>query len=247
MSTDDGRRLAALQFHDFRLMWGGNFVSVVGTQMQFVAINWHVYQLLAGTSLTVDLFGRDVALGAEALGLGGVGLARVIPIMFFALVGGTLADMANRRKLLIVTNGIAAAAGRCAGRAQLCPARHGLDIYLLTAAGAATAAFSCPRFSRSSPTWCRASDLTNAISLNSIVRHIATIIGPALAGSDHRRGHESAGSTPSTPSPSLPSLSRWRCSTTRPGRASPTRAGWAGARLSRAGALCAARASSGAA
>ena len=50
LSTNNDRRLAALQYRDFRLMWGGNFVSVVGSQMQMVAINWHVYRLLAGTT-----------------------------------------------------------------------------------------------------------------------------------------------------------------------------------------------------
>ena len=61
--------------------------------MQFVAINWEIYKLLQGTQLAIDLFGREFALNTEALGLGGVGLARIVPILFFALVGGTLADI----------------------------------------------------------------------------------------------------------------------------------------------------------
>ena len=107
MSPSPGR-FAALRHRDYRLIWGGNFVSVIGTQMQFVAINWHVYKLLEGTALSFNLFGRQVSLNAEALGLGGVGLARIIPIFFFALVGGTMADVVNRRKLLILTNSAAA-------------------------------------------------------------------------------------------------------------------------------------------
>ncbi len=182
MSTDDGRRLAALQFHDFRLMWAGNFVSVVGSQMQLVAINWHVYRLLAGTSITITLFGREVALGAEALGLGGVGLARVIPIMIFAIIGGALADTANRRKLLIVTNGIAGLLAAVLALLSFTQRDTVLAIYLLTAAGAATAAFSSPAQQALIPNLVPRADLTNAISLNSTMRHIATIGGPALAG-----------------------------------------------------------------
>ncbi len=182
MSTDDGRRLAALQYHDFRLMWAGNFVSVVGSQMQLVAINWHVYRLLAGTSITITLFGREVALGAEALGLGGVGLARVIPIMIFAIIGGALADTANRRKLLIVTNGIAGLLAAVLALLSFTQRDNVLAIYLLTAAGAATAAFSSPAQQALIPNLVPRADLTNAISLNSTMRHIATIGGPALAG-----------------------------------------------------------------
>ncbi len=182
MSANNDRRLAALQYHDFRLMWGGNFVSVVGSQMQMVAINWHVYRLLAGTSITIDLFGREIALGAEALGLGGVGLARVIPIMVFAIIGGTLADVTNRRKLLIITNGIAALLAAVLAWLSFSQRDTVLAIYLLTAAGSATAAFSSPAQQALIPNLVPKRDLTNAISLNSTMRHVATIGGPALAG-----------------------------------------------------------------
>ena len=96
-------RLPALHYRDFRLMWFGLFVSTVGSQMQFTAVNWHVYQLLNGQSVTLNLLGRSVELGAEALGLGTLGLVRVIPIVIFALAGGLLADTRNRRTLLVYT------------------------------------------------------------------------------------------------------------------------------------------------
>ena len=84
---------------------------------------------------TIDLFGREIALGAEALGLGGVGLARVIPIMVFAIIGGTLADVTNRRKLLIITNGIAALLAAVLAWLSFSQRDTVLAIYLLTAAG----------------------------------------------------------------------------------------------------------------
>lgn len=175
-------RFVALQHRDFRLVWTSNFVSIVGTQMQLVAINWHIYELLAGTSLTIDLFGRTVSLNPEALGLGGVGLMRVIPIALFALVGGTLADITNRRKLLIWTNSVAAllafllAAANFTGRDTL------WIIYLLTALTSAATAFSGPAFQSLIPNLVPREHLTNAISLNSIAFQTATIAGPAVAG-----------------------------------------------------------------
>ncbi|HRW49732.1 MAG: MFS transporter [Caldilinea sp.] len=175
-------RFVALQHRDFRLVWASNFFSIVGTQMQLVAINWHIYELLAGTSLSVEIFGRTVSLNPEALGLGGVGLMRVIPIALFALVGGTLADITNRRKLLIWTNSAAAllafllAAASFTGRDTL------WVIYLLTALTSATAAFSGPAFQSLIPNLVPRKHLTNAISLNSIAFQTATIAGPAVAG-----------------------------------------------------------------
>lgn len=182
MSAPSPGRFVALRHRDYRLIWAGNFVSIIGTQMQFVAINWHIYKLLEGAQLSIRLFGREIALNSEALGLGGVGLARIVPILFFALVGGTLADIVNRRKLLILTN--SAAAGFAALLAALSFAQRDTvwAIYLLTAAGAATTAFSGPAFQSIVPNLVPREDLTNAISLNSLVRQLATIIGPALAG-----------------------------------------------------------------
>ncbi len=182
MPAPSAGRFNALRHRDYRLIWAGNFVSIVGSQMQFVAINWHVYKLLEGTQLSFDLFGREIALNSEALGLGGVGLARIVPIMIFALVGGTLADVVNRRKLLLLTN--TASAGFAALLAALSFAQRDTvwTVYLLTAAGAATTAFSGPAFQSIVPNLVPKEDLTNAISLNSLVRQIATIAGPAAAG-----------------------------------------------------------------
>lgn len=175
-------RFVALQHRDYRLMWAGQFVSLIGAQMQFVAINWHIYRLLQGTSFSLDLFGRQITLGSEALGLGGVGLARVVPIMIFALIGGAPADVLNRRKLLIVTSSTAAFFAALLALLSFTRGESIWAIYLLTAAGAATSAFSGPAFQAILPNLVPPEHLTNAISLNSLMRQVGTIVGPALAG-----------------------------------------------------------------
>src|ERR1700704_2299749 len=63
-----------LRHRDFRLLWGSQFVSLTGSQMQVVALNWHIY-VLTGSPL--------------ALGL--VGLTRVVPVIVFSLWGGLVA------------------------------------------------------------------------------------------------------------------------------------------------------------
>ncbi|HLI51437.1 MAG TPA: MFS transporter, partial [Thermomicrobiaceae bacterium] len=75
---------AALAHRDFTLLWAGQFVSTLGTQVQTVALGWLVYKLTGSAAL-----------------LGGIGLARAIPTMALSLFGGTLADQMDRRKLLL--------------------------------------------------------------------------------------------------------------------------------------------------
>ena len=130
-------RFAALRNRDFSLLWTGMLVSTVGSQMQLTAVNWHVFELLRGSTYTLHLFGGEFALSGEALGLGTLGLVRVIPIVLFALIGGVLADTLDRRRLLLVTQ--AAATRSCSAswsrskpsrarasvnRARSCPSRR---------------------------------------------------------------------------------------------------------------------------
>ena len=81
-------RLAALRYRDFRLLWFGLLVSITGSQMQLTAVNWHIYQLLRGESYHFSILGLQLNLGAEALGLGALGLVRVLPIIIFGMIGG---------------------------------------------------------------------------------------------------------------------------------------------------------------
>jgi MFS family permease len=176
------QRFVALQHRDFRLIWIGQFISIVGTQMQLVAINWHIFELLRGQVLTVSLFGQTLTLNPEALGLGGVGLARIVPIALFAVLGGALADVRNRRTLLLWTNGAAAIFAVVLALINFAQMDTVWTIYLLTSLTAATAAFSGPAFQSLVPNLVPEEHLTNAISLNSLSFQTATIAGPALAG-----------------------------------------------------------------
>ena len=175
-------RLPALHSRDYRLMWFGLFVSTVGSQMQFTAVNWHIYELLRGQTYTINLFGRVIDLAAEALGLGTLGLVRVIPIILFALAGGLLADTRNRRTLLIYTQILSLFfAGALAfltftGRVTI-PL-----IYLLTAALAGVHAFEQPSRQSLIPHLVPAAAFANAVSLNTLMFTGAGVIGPALGG-----------------------------------------------------------------
>lgn len=175
-------RLAALKNRDFLLIWCGYLLSNVGSQMQLVAVSWHIFDLLQGQIYTVEFFGSEIELSASAIGLGSVGLVRVVPIILFAMLGGILADTRDRRKLLIW---IQIAAGIVAGLLAYFTLSEQITIpaiYLLTAAGAATTALEQPSRQSIVPNLVPREHLPNAVSLITLMGYISTVIGPALAG-----------------------------------------------------------------
>src|SRR5712691_12924448 len=77
---------SSLRHRDFRLLWIGQTISVTGSQMQLAAINWHIYLLTR-----------------SALALGMVGAFRAVPIILCSLIGGVVADVIDRRRLMMMT------------------------------------------------------------------------------------------------------------------------------------------------
>jgi MFS family permease len=178
----DRPRLAALRYRDFRLLWFGRLLSTTGTQMQLIAVNWHIFDLLRGQSYTVSLLGYSFDLGAEALGLGTVGLVRVVPIILFSLLGGMLADTRDRRQLLIWVQSASVLFSALLAGLTLTGRINVPLIYLLTAGGAAVFALDEPARQSIVPNLVPRRHLANAISLGTLLRFLATVVGPALAG-----------------------------------------------------------------
>lgn len=181
-TSNKPQRFAALQFRDFRLIWLGSLISVIGSQMAIIAVNWHIFQLLRGQTYAFSILGLEFELSAEALGLGTLGLVRVIPILAFALLGGMLADITDRRRMMIWTQAAAALFAAILAIITLTGHATVLWIYLLTAATAAVNAFGNPARQSIVPNLVPAEHLTNAVSLNTLNWQLGTIIGPAIAG-----------------------------------------------------------------
>ncbi len=175
-------RLVALQHRDFRLLWFGQLFSSVGSEMQMIAVNWHVFELLRGTTTTLTLFGREWALGAEALGLGMLGLVRIVPILVFALLGGIMADTRDRRTIIIVSQVVQAAIAVVLATLTLTGNASIGSLYLLTAIDAAAFAFDQPARQALVPHLVPRKHLTNAISLSTLLFYLGTVFGPAIAG-----------------------------------------------------------------
>jgi MFS family permease len=155
----------SLRHSRFRMLWLGQMVSIAGTQMQVWAIFWHIRTLTS-----------------QPIALGGVGLARILPIIIFSLIGGAMADGVNRRAMLFITQTVMALAALVLailtwrGQVQL------WHIYVLTAIQAVAVAFDSPARQALVPNLVPARDLPNAFSLTSIGFQTGAIIGPALSG-----------------------------------------------------------------
>ena len=156
----------ALQHRDFRLLWLGQLISQAGSAMQVLAINWHI----------------SVLTNYNPLALGLVGLSRFVPIIFFSLVGGALADARDRRKVMIVTQSAMAIFAAILGLLTDAGLQTVWPIYALNVLSAAAAAFDNPARQSLIPALVPREHLANALSLNSIMFDVATIVGPMLAG-----------------------------------------------------------------
>jgi MFS family permease len=158
----------SLGYRNFRLLWISLLISFSGSMMQTAAILWHV-------SLVARPDHKGLALGL-------VGLVRVAPIVIFSLVGGVMADAADRRRLMLFTQtAMLLSAATLAlitfrGLTALWP------IYLLTAVGAAAGSFDGPARQSLIPNLVPREHLSNAISLNTIMFQVASVAGPAMAG-----------------------------------------------------------------
>src|SRR5215211_7339065 len=167
MAKFDTHRSAfsALRYRDFRLLWLGQIVSVTGSQMQFVAINWHVYLLTKS---------------AFALGL--VGLFRGVPIIICSLAGGVVADALDRKRLMMVTQTVMLASAALLTAGTLAGLESVWPIYVLSGLASAASAFDVPARQALMPTLVPPEDFSNAVSLGIMVFNVATITGPAIAG-----------------------------------------------------------------
>ena len=149
----------------FAVLWGAAVFSNVGTWMHDVAAGW-LMTSLAPTPLMVAL----------------VQAATTLPIFLFALPAGTLADLVDRRHLLIgVMSVLALAAAVLATLALL----GGVTPWLLigfTLVFGTGAAFVAPAWQSIVPLLVPRGQLQSAVALNSMGINISRAIGPALAG-----------------------------------------------------------------
>jgi len=156
----------ALRHRDFRLLWVGLVVSAVGTWMQIVAQSLLVLKITHGSSFA----------------LGTVSLAQALAFFLFALVGGSVADHFDKRRLLLFTQTGSAALAILLGFLTLFGVIQFWMILMLAFLNGTLLSFDQPARGALVPVLVPKEDLGNAISLQAMVFNGASTLGPALAG-----------------------------------------------------------------
>jgi predicted MFS family arabinose efflux permease len=160
-----GTARAALSYPTFRTVFLGAFLSNVGSWMQNIVLGAFALKT-TGSPTFVSL----------------LGFAQLIPLLLLSIIGGTLADIFDRRKLLILVSieqtAFALAIAWIATSAT--PSRLGLWGCTL-AIGIGQAVYA-PTFGSVVPQLVDKRDLAGAVSLNSVNMNLSRVIGPAIGG-----------------------------------------------------------------
>ena len=154
----------ALTYRDFRYFWCGQWISLIGTWMQYTAQQWLVYSLTK-----------------SALLLGILGIAQFGPVMLFSLMAGVIIDRYPKRKVLLITQSVLLIqAILFAILVWTDYLNYWFILILATILGFANT-FDQPARQSFIGELVGKQDLRNAISLNSTIVNIARLVGPALA------------------------------------------------------------------
>jgi MFS family permease len=150
---------------EFRLLYFGQVISYLGSQMTVVAAPYQVY-LLTHSSLMVGL----------------LGLAALVPLILGSLYGGALADAYDRRTVLL-------AAQVLVGVTSLGLALNAMQahpqvwlVFVLTVLQAAFAGLDRPTRNAATPGLVGARNLPAALALNQLLLQLGVVVGPAAGG-----------------------------------------------------------------
>ena len=157
--------LSPLANHTYASLWIANVVSSVGTAMQTVGATWLLVQGGATPSLVA---------GLQAAG--------ALPLFLAGLPAGVLADIVDRRRLLIGANAWMAAAAAVLAALTWLGAPSATLLIAATFAIGLGAAFAAPAFQAIVPEIASGPLLAPGVALNSVGVNIARSIGPALGG-----------------------------------------------------------------
>jgi MFS family permease len=149
----------------YRALWIGQIVSLLGSQIRYIAVPYQVFQITG-----------------SVLAVGMIGLAEVIPLIAFSILGGAWADRTDRRALVakaqvaMMATSLALAAVTFAGSPSL------TAIYALTALASVFNAVDRPARSAMIPAMVAPGKIAAALALRQVVFQVTQIVGPLVGG-----------------------------------------------------------------
>jgi MFS family permease len=156
---------AALNYSAYRNFWLGMFGAVGGFQVLMFGQFWLIHELTG-----------------SPLYLGYVGMANAIPAIILNLIGGVLADRADKKRLIVVTQILSATLVFVLGMLTFLDFVKVWHVMVIAILAGAINAFNQPARQALYPHLIDRESLTSAVALNSAVWTGTRIIAPAIAG-----------------------------------------------------------------
>jgi MFS family permease len=160
-----GPRFPAFQYYNYRLYWGGQSVSLIGTWLQTMAQAWLVLEL-----------------SDSAFILGLVGTLQFLPIFLFSLFAGVLVDRFPKRRILIFTQASSGVLALTLGFLTLTGVVQVWHIMILAFLLGTINSFDMPTRHAFVSEMVDKKHVLNAVALSSLVFNAARVVGPAIGG-----------------------------------------------------------------
>jgi MFS family permease len=160
------RTFQSLAVRNYRLFATGQLVKLIGVWMLFVAQDWLVLKLSGDSATAV---GFTVAM-------------QFSPVLLLTLLGGSLADRYDKRKLLLLANAASAAVSIVLAVLVVTGTVQLWHVFVIAAATGVTTSIENPTRQSFISELVGVNLLPNALSLNAAVFNSARILGPAAAG-----------------------------------------------------------------
>jgi MFS family permease len=155
---------AALTSRNYRIYLGGQSLANIGTWMQSIAQDWLVFSLTRSSTAV----GVTMAL-------------QFLPILVLGLHTGVLADRLSKRRILLTTQSLNAAATSALAAITIAGAVRAADVYAFALLSGLIFAFDSPARQSFAAEVAPPGQLRAAIALNAAVFQATRLIGPAIA------------------------------------------------------------------
>jgi predicted MFS family arabinose efflux permease len=164
-SKDGGAPRWAFAYDGYRRLWTGAFLSSLGTWTQDVALSWLIH----------SRFGDPSLLGLRAF-------AADAPLLAFMLVGGTMADRVDRRRILLTSNVLQLLFAGVLGLLFAFDRLGAGAILLMAFLTGLAQSQSAPTYQAVITSLVPRAAIQSAVALNSFQFNLSRAIGPVVAG-----------------------------------------------------------------
>ncbi len=154
-----------LRHRDFRLLFWGQLISTLGSQITYVAVPFQVYELTRSPLL-----------------VGLLGIVELVPVLALSMVGGLIADHGDRRTVVLSTELVFALLSSLLLLNALQPEPQLWAIYAIAGAQAGLFALQRPALDALTPRLVQREEFTAAGALVALRGTVGMLLGPAVGG-----------------------------------------------------------------